>query len=74
MKLLLRFCSNPIPFGRGKKCPFPVGVTRHKRDVQEEVGRLKREGRSLVEERECKSKDEGGDLPVCKGFPSKYYF
>ena len=53
---LLRFCSNPIPFGRGKKCPFPEGKG------------YKREGRSVVEVKECKSKEEGGTLPVCKGF------
>ena len=55
---LLRFCSNPIPFGRGKKCPFPEGKG------------YKREGRSVVEVKECKSKEEGGTLPVCKGFCS----
>ena len=56
---LLRFCSNPIPFGRGKKCPFPEGKGSEG---------YKREGSSVVEEKACKSKEEGGDLPVCKGF------
>jgi len=49
-----KFCSKPIPFGLGKKCPFPEGKN------------YKKEGKSLVEERECKGKDDGGDLPFCK--------
>ena len=30
--------------------------------------------RSLVEQRECKGKDDGGDLPFCKGFlPTSFW-